>query len=192
MNKKILIILVIILGIFCDFCLSKNNNLFENEESSSVRREAVISCLKDIILYQHIIELLAAKEREDMKQLQTAKDETESRYWALVILEYEGLKLYYFGESLSRILILRRMLERRDQNEELLEYVHNLERYFQEAIVCNPIGIRTIELIKGRELIRGERRSRDEEAISKAWIELRKHFEVLKRDFHEFMERKGV
>lgn len=191
-GKKLILILIIITGLY-RVAWSLESTFYLSEKSyPPERQEALVANLKELILYKHVLDLLLTKQKEALERLQSAQNETERKYWALMVLKYESLKLYCLTESLDRILSIQSFLNsnERNGNRETLRYVQVLRKFIVEMSVFSTIQLETLETIEKIACLQRPKNLRGGESSFEIWARLTKHYRILTHDFSKLTEGK--
>ncbi len=190
-GKKLILILIIITGL-PRLAWGLESTFYLSEESyPPERQEALVANLKELILYKHVLDLLLTKQKKALERLQSAQNETERKYWALMVLKYESLKLYCLTESLDCILSIQTFLNsnERNENRETLKYVHLLKKFIEE-ISASPIQLKTLEIIERRPSSYRPKDVCGGESGFEIWARLTKHYRILTHDLSKLTEEK--
>jgi len=191
-KKLILILLITITGLYRVAWGLESTFYLSEENYPPERQEALVANLKELILYKHVFNLLLTKQKEALERLQSAQNETERKYWALMVLKYESLKLYCLTESLDCILNIQSFLNSNERNEdrETLRYVQVLRRFIIEMPVFSTIQLETLETVKKIACLQHQRDFHAGESSFEIWTRLTKHYRILTHDFSKLTKGK--
>lgn len=190
-SKVILILIIVITGLYSVTWGLKSTFHLSEKSYPLERQKALVENLKELILYKHVLDLLLTKQKEALERLKSAKNETERKYWTLMVLKYESLKLYCLTESLERILNIQNLnTNERNENLETLRYVQGLRKFMIRLSLFNTVQLETIETIEKIGHLQRSGNFRDRETGFEIWARLTKHHRILVHDFSKLTEKR--